>query len=79
MIGIIKWEYLAHRLPSIMEMNFVFIGPALEQEEYDRDPIPQCDQCSSLGRVISFKTYSMTYQEMKKVDQTIPDILLGKV
>merc|ERR1719435_150771 len=70
MMGIIKWEYLAHRLPNIASMQLVFIGPELEQEEDEEVPVPQCGDCPSLGRNITSQTHSSTYQQMRKVDDT---------
>ena len=76
MMGIIKWEYLAHRLPNIATMQLVFIGPELEQEEDEEVPVPQCGDCTSLGRNITYQTHSSTYQQMRKVDDTLPDLVL---
>jgi len=76
MMGIIKWEYLAHRLPNISTVHLAFIGPELEQEEEEQVPVPQCDDCSSLGRYITYQTYSSTYQEMRKVNTEVPDLVL---
>jgi len=76
MMGIIKWEYLAHRLPNINTMQLVFIGPELEQEEEQDIPVPQCGDCSSNGRSITYQTHSTTYQQMKSTDTTVPDIIL---
>jgi len=76
MMGIIKWEYLAHRLPNISNMQMVFIGPELEQEEEEQVPVPQCGDCTTLGRSITYQTHSTTYQQMRKVDSTVPDLVL---
>ena len=32
MLGIIKWEYLAHRLPALEKCRIVFIGPELAEQ-----------------------------------------------
>jgi len=76
MMGIIKWEYLAHRLPNITTMQLVFVGPELEQEEDEDIPVPQCGDCTSLGRSITYQTHSSTYQQFRKVDNTVPDLVL---
>merc|ERR1719318_1992945 len=77
MMGIIKWEYLAHRLPNISNMQMVFIGPELEQEEEEEQvPVPQCGDCTTLGRSITYQTHSTTYQQMRKVYSTVPDLVL---
>ena len=32
MLGIIKWEYILHRLPKLKSLHLVFIGIELENE-----------------------------------------------
>ena len=32
MLGIIKWQYLAHRLPALEKCRIVFIGPELAEQ-----------------------------------------------
>lgn len=76
MMGIIKWEYLAHRLPNLTSLQLVFIGPELEHEGEEIVPVPHCRDCTTLGRTISYQTHSTTYQQMKKVDNAKPDIVL---
>ena len=50
-MGLIKWEYLAHRLPALKELTLNFIGPELEPEEGDQGlSVGQCEECSASGR-----------------------------
>jgi hypothetical protein len=36
----------------------------------------QCGDCTTLGRTITYQTHSTTYQQMRKVDSTVPDLVL---
>ena len=60
-IGIIKWEYLAHRLSNISNMQLVFIGHELGEEEHV--PVPQCGDCATLDRSIIYQTHSTTHPQ----------------
>ena len=64
-IGIIKWEYLAHRLPALKTLQLVFVGPELEQED-DSDEggetVGQCDECAAAGRTVTVRTSALPYQ-----------------
>jgi len=77
MIGIIKWEYLAHRLPNLKHISFLFVGPELEDESNEHVPIPQCEDCTSKGRTVSFSTLSSTYNTVRCNSRySIPDLVL---
>ena len=76
-MGIIKWEYLAHRLPALRNLQLVFIGPQLEEEEGGTVEVGQCQDCTDLGRTISHQTFSLTYSEYRKVSSfSQPDLVL---
>ena len=66
MLGIIKWEYLAHRLPNLESMRLVFIGPELADHEEedslisaiangDGNPLGICGNCADQGRAIHYE------------------------
>ena len=68
MLGIIKWEYLAHRLPHLESMRLVFIGPELADNEEedslisaiangDGNPLGICGNCADQGRAIHYEVY----------------------
>ena len=81
-IGIIKWEYLAHRLPALMDLQLVFVGPELDPEDDTRTGdqeavVAQCEECERLGRRVSQQTRSMTYQTFRQRQPvSVPDIIL---
>ena len=69
MLGIIKWEYLAHRLPHLESMRLVFIGPELADNEEedslitaiangDGNPLGICGSCADQGRAIHYEVIS---------------------
>ena len=77
-MGIIKWEYLAHRLPALRNLQLVFIGPQLEEEEEEGSVnVGQCQDCTDLGRNISHQMFCLTYSEYRKVSSfSQPDIVI---
>ena len=42
-LGIIKWEYLAHRMPALKNLSIIFVGPALDQENDGSESVGQCE------------------------------------
>ena len=71
MLGIIKWEYLAHRLPQLESMRLVFIGPELAEHEEedslisaiangDGNPLGICGNCADQGRAIHYEVIRVT-------------------
>ena len=73
LMGIIKWEYFAHRLPKLKLLYITFVGPDLFSCEEPSD-IPDdhilddtgttmCDTCRSSGRKIVYEMVNMTYHE----------------
>ena len=81
MMGIIKWEVLAHRLPALRSFYVIFVGPELSKDKKgDHDTMQeQCDNCSSIGRTITYQMYTKTYQDFKRSDSSSepdPDLVL---
>ena len=57
MLGLIKWELVAHRLPACTDLRLVFIGPELreqgeEQEDGECPGLGECQDCSDDGRQV---------------------------
>jgi len=76
-IGIIKWEFIAHRLPTCTQLYLVFIGPELEEEGEDSPAVPTCSSCEEKGTLIQYETHLMRYNEYKKcADFREPDIVM---
>jgi len=78
-LGLIKWEYLLHRLPGVETINYHFIGPDLEhsEEEEDQPQVPACDKCTDNNKSITYSLHSYKYGEYKKQDNyVVPDITL---
>merc|ERR1719186_1252568 len=80
MLGMIEWEYLAHRLPALDRLDFAFVGPEVKDEvsEVERIvPIDICPECRGRGRSITYKMFGGGYQEFKRTEGfSLPDILL---
>ena len=65
MIGIIRWEYLQHRLPECRLLRFVFVGPEFEEEEEGESPALEganCQDCRDAGRETRYEFYSREYK-----------------
>jgi len=76
-IGIIKWEFIAHRLPGLTQLFLVFVGPELEEEGDDSPTVPTCSSCEDNGTIIQYETQVMRYEEYKKSDNfREPDIVM---
>ena len=77
-MGIIKWEYLAHRLPSLTSLTLTFIGPELEAEDDGNDrTVGQCEDCSAAGKLLTHQMNSMTYKQYKqKYSDSQPDLVI---
>lgn len=78
-MGLIKWEYLAHRLPALKELALNFIGPELEPEEGDHGvTVGQCDECTNIGRVVSYNMFNMTYSQFRSMEESSahPDLVI---
>ena len=44
MLGLIKWELIAHRLPNCACLRIVFVGPELEENGEEED-----GECEGVG------------------------------
>ena len=42
-MGIIKWEYLAHRLPTLKNLTMAFVGPDLDPGDDGSESVGQCE------------------------------------
>ena len=63
MMGLIKWEYLAHRLPACKSLTYVFIGPELEEEGEEGGPkVLPCSACQEKGVDIDYEVHAGTYK-----------------
>lgn len=63
MLGIIKWEYILHRLPRCSSLRIVFIGLELDQEEEGEcDGLGACPDCSDQGRRVVYEMRCKSYQ-----------------
>jgi len=76
-LGIIKWEYLAHRMPALKNLSIIFVGPALDQENDGSESVGQCEECTAIGREIKHVMKSMTYKEFRTENfHSKPDLVL---
>ncbi len=70
MLGLIKWELIAHRLPSLCTLRVVFVGPQLEEqgeeEEGECEGVGECQDCSDLGRRVVYEIRKQPYEEYSK-------------
>merc|ERR1712018_168615 len=75
MLGIIKWEYIIHRLPKLLKLHLVFIGLELEMEDMDGEnpDIKPCENCCDAGREIIYDIRKMPYESYC---QNCPDFIL---
>lgn len=87
MLGIIKWEYLAHRLPCLESLRLVFVGPELaDYEEEDGlasamesgngNRLGVCGDCADKGRTIHYEVRRRLYHEYAdSPDFSLPDMV----
>jgi len=77
MMGLIKWEYLIHRLPDVKTIHFSFVGPDLMEEEDTQPKVPPCPTCMAAGRTITYSIHPTRYQNFVKTQHyTPPDLVL---
>jgi splicing suppressor protein 51 len=63
MLGIIKWEYILHRLPSVKSLRVIFVGLQLtEEEDGECSDIGECQGCSEAGRTMKYEIRKKTYK-----------------
>jgi len=84
MLGIIKWEYLTHRLPALENCRIVFIGPELgeqgESENGECEGIGECQECTDRGKSLTYEVRPMTYHHYVQEGQekgyySMPDLV----
>ena len=69
MLGIIKWEYILHRLPSVKSIRVVFIGLQLtEEEDGECSGIGECQDCAEADRVMKYEIRKKTYKVRIKLE-----------
>lgn len=69
-LGIIKWEYLVHRLPRLQSVRLVFVGPELFRGcgrhvtgAVEDSGATRCDQCMARKRSIVHEMRPVTYHQ----------------
>ncbi len=63
MLGIIKWEYILHRLHKVNSIRIVFIGLQLtEEEDGECQGIGECADCNEAGRTMKYEIRKKTYK-----------------
>ena len=68
---------LLHRLPSVKELHYSFVGPALQEEEENQPAVPPCHACQLAGRSIRHGVHPLRYSAFKaSLAYTVPDLLL---
>ena len=77
--GMIKWEYLRHRLPYCHKLTYVFVGPDLAsfeaEDDLEDDSVGCCDECR--GK-ITYSYRSCLYEEYRKSpDFSFPDAVIA--
>ena len=78
MLGIIKWEYILHRLPKLNLLHLVFIGLEMDGEENDGicPDIGSCSKCQDQGRIIKYDIRKMSYDKYcSHPDYVLPDMV----
>ena len=77
MLGIIKWEYILHRLPKLNSLHLVFIGLELDGEEEDGvcPDLEPCSRCQDKGRAIKYDIRKMSYEKYcESLQYIMPDM-----
>lgn len=90
LLGIIRWEYLLHRLPSVKRFHVVFIGPNLlktEEEEIeiqlekhfvDDTGSTRCSDCTEKNRIVIYEMAAMFYHQYQESSHfTDPDAIVA--
>ncbi len=63
MFGIIKWEYILHRLCNVKSIRIVFIGLQLaEVEDGECQGIGECSDCNQAERTMKYEIRKKTYK-----------------
>lgn len=77
MLGLIKWEYILHRLPALNNLKIVFIGTELDEGEEDGlDQMGSCLSCSDKGRSVNYRLHSGDYKSfVRSTSYAVPDVI----
>ena len=87
MMGLNRWEYLAHRLPSLKMLHIAFIGPSVlsnnsetvtVQHMIDNGQAFLCEECQKSDKKFSFEMYHMLYHRCA-MEETFfkPDVVIA--
>jgi len=76
LLGMVKWEYLAHRLPALTSLTYVFVGPQLEPGDDGEEPWLPCDSCMERGRRVEFRFFRGPYGDYLATSPEPPHIVL---
>lgn len=89
LLGIIRWEYMIHKLPALVKLHMVFIGPELFNDSglsdelcdnhcLDDSGMTQCEDCHRKSRVITYEMCQMLYHEYIHTKYfTSPDAIIA--
>ncbi|KAF2357726.1 Zinc finger MYND-type, partial [Trinorchestia longiramus] len=90
LLGIIRWEYMAHRLPRLGQLRIVFIGPELfSDDQSGGDIVPEnhilddsgmtmCEACQAKPRTIVYEMANMCYHDfVESSHYSRPDLLIA--
>ncbi|XP_040576049.1 putative protein MSS51 homolog, mitochondrial [Lepeophtheirus salmonis] len=77
MLGIIKFEYILHRLPQCESLKIVFVGPELDNEEEGPcSSIRECGDCGDKGRSVLYELHRCEYKDfVSSPDYSLPDLI----
>ncbi|XP_018016359.1 putative protein MSS51 homolog, mitochondrial [Hyalella azteca] len=90
LLGIIRWEYMVHRLPALQFLHVVFIGPELFLDGHsEEDALPDdhilddsgltmCDDCKAKPRMIVYEMANMCYHDFIETSYySKPDVVIA--
>ena len=90
LLGIIRWEYLVHRLPTLKRFHIVFIGPELygdadsldetipDEHMLDDSGMTMCEECSNKDRSIVYEMYNKCYHDFVSTSHySVPDVIVA--
>lgn len=88
LLGIIRWEYLLHRLPNMTKLHVVFVGPELfgemSAEELpdshclDDSGMTRCPDCQEKNRLVIYQMSHTLYHEYANGPHyTKPDVTVA--
>lgn len=80
MLGIIKWEFIGHRLPACEDLRLVFIGLELESHGEEEDGVcpglTACEDCIDRGKSVTYEVRPTSYEKyFNSSAYTKPDVV----